>query len=98
MDNKINSPFSGQEYIQYGKFTFKNVTDQLTKIDPATVDTSTWVKYNRTHAQEVAAWKGYFSNYSLSASPISEVKQEIDVQADAAINGFFDGTDRKSVV
>ena len=62
MDNKINSPFSGQEYIQYGKFTFKNVTDQLTKIDPATVDTSTWVKYDRTHAQEAAAWKGYFSN------------------------------------
>lgn len=92
MDNKINNPFSGQEYIQYGKFTFKNVTDQLTKIDPATVDTSTWVKYDRTHAQEAAAWKGYFSNYSLSASPVSEVKQEIDVQADAAINGFFDGT------
>lgn len=92
MDNKINSPFPGQEYIQYGKFTFKNVTDQLTKIDPATVDTSTWVKYDRTHAQEVAAWKGYFDNRTLASSPVSEVKQEIDAQADAVINGFFDGT------
>ena len=32
------NPFSGQEYIQYGKFTFKNETDKLYKVDPATVD------------------------------------------------------------
>ena len=86
------NPFSGQEYIQYGKFTFKNETDKIYKVDPATVDTITWVKYDRTPAQEIASWKREFSDIALSRSPVADIKKEIDAEIDAVINGFFDGT------
>lgn len=86
------NPFSGQEYIQYGKFTFKNETDRLQKLDPATVDMSKMAKYDRTHAQEVASWKKYYSDSALARSPAAGVKQEVDAETDAVISGFFDGT------
>lgn len=92
MDGIGGSPLSGQEYIQYGKFTFKNETDKLHKVDPATVDTITWVKYDRTLEQEIASWKREFSDIALSRSPVADVKKEIDAETDAVINGFFDGT------
>lgn len=92
MDNVINNPLSGQAYIQYGKFTFKNETDKIFKVDPATVDMSKMVKYERTHEEEVTAWKKYYSDVALARSPVAGVKQEVDAETDAVINGFFDGT------
>ena len=92
MDGVINNFLSGQKYIQYGKFTFENITDQLQVKDSSTVDTSTWVKYERSHAEEVASWKRDFSDIALSRSPVAGVKQEVDAETDALINGFFDGT------
>lgn len=92
MDGVINNPFSGQKYIQYGKFTFENITDQVQVKDPPTVDTGTWVKYEKTLTEEVSSWKRYYSDVALARSPVAGVKQEVDAQTDAVINGFFDGT------
>ena len=92
MDGVINNPLSGQKYIQYGKFTFENITDQLEVRDSSEVDMSKMVKWDRTHAQNVAAWKKYYSDVALGRSPVAGVKQEVDGETDAAINGFFDGT------
>ena len=92
MDGVINNPFAGQEYIQYGKFTFKNITDQVEVKDPSTVDLSKMVKFERTHEETVTYWKTKFSDAAIARSRVAGVKQEIDAQAGAAINGFFDGT------
>ena len=92
MEGIISNPFSGQEYISHGKFTLKNETDKLQKVDPATVDISRMVKYSKTHEEEVASWKKDFSDIALNLSPVAGVKQEVDTQTDAVIKGFFDGT------
>ena len=83
------NPFSGQEYIQYGKFTFKNETDRLHKVDPATVDMSKMVSVG---TDESIFWERYLSDIALSRSPVADIKKEIDAETDAVINGFFDGT------
>lgn len=89
MEGIINNPLSGQEYIQYGKFTFKNETDRLHKVDPATVDMSKMVSVG---TDESIFWERYLSDIALSRSPVADIKKEIDAETDAVINGFFDGT------
>lgn len=90
MEGMINNPLSGQEYIQYGKFTFKNETDKIFKVDPATVDMDKMVVSGGT--DERLFWKRELSDIALSRSPVADVKKEIDAETDAVINGFFDGT------
>lgn len=89
MNGASVNPFSGQEYIQYGKFTFKNETDRLHKVDPATVDMSKMVSVG---TDESIFWERYLSDIALSRSPVADIKKEIDAETDAVINGFFDGT------
>lgn len=90
MDGVVNHPFSGQEYIQYGKFTFKNETDKIYKVDPATVDMDKMVRFDTEN--DFARLKREFSDIALSRSPVADVKAEVDAETDAVINGFFDGT------
>ena len=90
MEGIINNPLSGQEYIQYGKFTFKNETDKLYKVDPATVDMDKMVRFDT--GDNVTPWKRFFSDIALARSPVADVKKEVDAETDAVINGFFDGT------
>ena len=92
MDGIINNPFSGQEYIQYGKFTFKNETSKIYRVDPATVNVDEFVTLDTSIKSQTAAWKGYYSDIALSQSPVADVKKEVDAKTTAAINGFFDGT------
>ena len=92
MEGIINNPFSGQKYIKYGKYTFENITDQVTVTDHGTAG----VDLTKGHILELkdtaAPWKKYYSDIALSKSPVSGAKQKVDAQTDAAINGFFDGT------
>lgn len=92
MEGIINNPFSGQKYIRHGKFTFENITDQVQVKESSTVDMSTWVKYEKTLTEEVSSWKPYYSDTALARSPVAAVKQEVDAETTAVINGFFDGT------
>ena len=92
MDGIVNNPFSGQEYIQYKNYTFKNATDMIYKPDPAAVDMDQFVRVDTSPERQAAVWKDSFRNFALSRSPVAGVKQEIDARAADAINGFFDGT------
>lgn len=92
MEGIINNPFSGQEYIQYGKFTFKNETSKIYRVDPATVNMDEFVTVDTSIKSQTAAWKGYYSDIALSQSPVAGAKKEVDAKTTAAINGFFDGT------
>lgn len=89
MEGIISNPLSGQEYIQYGKFTFKNETEKIHKVDPATVDMDKMVN---SGTNESIFWKRYLSDIALSRSPVADIKKDIDAETDAVINGFFDGT------
>ena len=55
MGGIVNSPFSGQEYIQYKDYAFKNATDMIYKPDPA-VDR--FLRNLQVYSQ------GYFSRFS----------------------------------
>ena len=92
MDGVVNNPFSGQEYIQYKNYTFKNETDKIYRVDPATVDMDQFVQVDTSPARQAAVWKDAFSGSALARSPVSEVKKELDAKTADAINGFFDGT------
>ena len=92
MDGIVNNPFSGQEYIQYRNYTFKNETGKIYRVDPATVDMDQFVRVDTSPERQAAVWKDSFGDFALARSPVSDVKQEIDAQAIDAINGFFDGT------
>ena len=92
MEGIITNPFSGQEYIQYGNLTFKNETDKIYRVDPATVDMDQFVQVDTSLKSQTTAWKAYFSDIALSQSPVADVKKEIDAKTADAINGFFDGT------
>lgn len=91
MDGVINNPFSGQKYIQYGKFTFENITDRV-QVTEHSVDHVARYVVDTSLDRQVSAWKKYFSDVALGESPVAGVKQEIDAKANAAINGFFDGS------
>lgn len=92
MDSVINNPFSGQKYIQYGKFIFENITDQVKVSPPGTTDISRGEGYRLSLKDEPASWKKFFSDVALSRSPVAGVKQEVDAETATVINGFFDGT------
>ena len=96
MEGIINNPFSGQEYIQYGKFTFKNETDKIYRVNPASVNMDEFVTLDTSMKGQTAAWKRCYSDIALSQSPVSNVKKEVDTKTTTAINGFFDSTVSKA--
>ena len=92
MEGIITNPFSGQEYIQYGNLTFKNETNKIYRVDPATVDMDQFVQVDTSLKSQTTAWKAYFGDIALPQSPVADVEKEIDAKTADAINGFFDGT------
>ena len=93
MEGIVNNPLSGQEYIQYGKFTFKNITDELREVDAATVDMDKTVSIGINSGTDgTTFWNRFFSDFALSRSPVADVKKEVDAETETVINGFFDGT------
>ena len=83
------------EYVQYGKWTFKNATDQLRKVtDPEEVRKfqENCVIFNPTVEEQKDSFRAEFSEAAMDRSPvISDVKREVYGQAEAAVGRFFDG-------
>lgn len=84
------------EYVQFGKWTFKNATDQLRKVTaPEEVRKfqESCVVFNPTVEEQKDRFRAEFSDFAMDKSPIiSDVKREVYSQAEAAIGRFFDGT------
>ena len=84
------------EYVQFGKWTFQNATDQLKKVtDPEEIRKfkDNCVVFNPTEAEQKDRFRAEFSAAAMDRSPvISDVKQEVYQQAEAAIGKFYDGT------
>lgn len=97
MEN-INAPAGSRlgESVQFGKWTFQNATGQLRQVtDPAEIQKfkENSVVFNPTEEQQKDRFRAEFSDSAMSRSPvISDVKQEVSRQAEAAIGKFFDGT------
>lgn len=84
------------EYVQYGKWTFKNITGQLRKVtDPEEVRKfqENCVVFNPSTEEQKDKFRAEFSEAAMDRSPvISDVKREVYGQAEAAIGKFYDGT------
>ena len=76
MEGIITNPFSGQEYIQYGKLIFKNETGKIYRVDPATVDMDQFVQVDTSLTGQTLVWKNYFGDIALSQSPVADIKAE----------------------
>lgn len=83
------------EYVQFGKWTFKNATDQIRQVtDPGEVQKfkENSVIFNPTVDEQKDKFRAEFSEAAMDRSPvISDVKREVYSQAEAAIGKFFDG-------
>lgn len=94
MEN-VNSTSGLGEWVSYGKFTFKNITDQVrTTADPDDIQKfkDHCVIFNPSKEESVEKWRSYFSDTAMSKSPvIADIKKETDEQASSAINQFFNG-------
>ena len=77
------------EYVQFGKWTFKNATDQLRKVtDPEEIRKfqESCVVFNPTVEEQKDRFRAEFSDFAMDKSPvISDVKREVYSQAEAAI-------------
>ena len=95
MDSASGSAGLGA-YVQFGKWTFKNVTDQLRKVtDPEEVRKfqENCVIFNPTVEEQKDRFQAEFSDFAMDRSPvISDVKREVYAQTEAAIGQFLDGT------
>ena len=94
--DQINGSAGLGEYVQFGKWTFKNVTSQLKKVtDPEEIQKfkDNCTIFNPTEAEQKDRFRAAFSDFAMSKSPlISNAKQEVYQQAETAIGKFFDGT------
>ena len=90
MNGIQNTPVSGKP-VQYGKFTFWDISDQLVKSDKPP-DLDKMVPVTDSPERQHQFWGKYYSDAALSLSPVAGVKAEIDQESQAVIDGFFDGT------
>lgn len=94
--NPVNGSAGLGEYVQFGKWTFQNVTDRLRQVtDPEEIQKfrDSCVVFNPTAEEQKDRFRAAFSDAAMTRSPvISDVKQEVCRQAEAAVSGFFDGT------
>lgn len=84
------------EYVQYGKWTFKNITDQVrTVTDPEEIRKfqENCVRFERSFEEQKGLDQKYFSPDAMKISPaISGAAKEAYSQGQAAVDRFFDGT------
>lgn len=94
--DQINGSSGLGEYVQFGKWTFKNATDQLKKVtDPEEIQKfrDNCAVFNPTEEEQKDRFRAEFSSFAMDKSPlISDVKQEVYGQAEAAISRFYDGS------
>lgn len=89
MNGIQNTPVSGKP-VQYGKFTFLDISDQLVKSDKPP-DLDKMVPVTDSPEKQRQFWGRFYSDAALSRSPVAGVKAEIDQESEAVINDFFDG-------
>lgn len=84
------------EYVQFGKWTFGNITDRLqTVTDPEEIKNfeENCVRFDRSFEEQKGLERKYFSPDAMRMSPaVSAAAKEIYGQGQAAIDKFFDGT------
>lgn len=92
----VNGTSGLGEYVQYGKWTFQNVTDKLqTVTDPEKIKTfqENCVRFERGFEEQKGLEQKYFSPFAMENSPvISSAAKEIYGEGQAVIDKFFDGT------
>lgn len=86
------------ENLQYGKFTFVNVTDKITieksvGLTPVTSDISDIrAAVEKDPEANKAFWRRFFVEDALAWNPAtSDIKKELDTQRSKVIDEFFDG-------
>lgn len=84
------------EYVQFGRWTFQNITDKLqTVTDPEKIKKfqENCVRFERSFEEQKGLEQKYFSPDAMKMSPvISGAAKEIYSEGQAAIDKFFDGT------
>lgn len=94
--DQVNGSSGLGGYVQFGKWTFRNVTDSLqTVTDPEKVKAfeEHSVRFERSFEEQKDLERKYFSPYAMEASPaVSGAAKEAYSQGQAAIDKFFDGT------
>lgn len=94
--DQVKSTGTLGEYVQFGKWTFKNITGQLKKVtDPEEIQKfqENCKVFNPSIEEQKDRFRAEFSDFAMDRSPvISDVKREVYGQAEAAIGKFFDGT------
>lgn len=92
----VNGSAGLGEYVQFGKWTFQNITDRLqTVTDPEKIKKfeETSVRFDRGFEEQKGLEQKYFSPFAMENSPvISAAAKEVYSQGQAAIDRFFDGT------
>lgn len=87
----INSWRSAGKPVQYGKFTFLDISHKLEQSDEP-VNMDGWTRYDNSLEHRKEWFRPFFSSEALSASPlVSTAKRDVDQQTKEAIQQFFDG-------
>lgn len=94
--DQVNGPSGLGEYVEFGKWTFRNITDRLqTVTDPEKVKTfeEHSVRFDRSFEEQKGLEQKYFSPFAMENSPvIANAAKEVYSEGQAAIDKFFDGT------
>lgn len=87
----IQNNVSGLKYIQYGNYTFVDVSDQIQKYEgPVNMDQMSVYAPNVEEKRQ--SWRHFFTSGTLLATPAtSQTYQEIEAQMDDAVDQFFAG-------
>lgn len=76
---------------QYGKFTFLDISDQLTTSEITKEDQDKMVPVTNSPEKSRQFFARFYSDIALSLSPVADTKAQIDQESQAVIEGFFDG-------
>lgn len=94
MDQINNSRPAGGMPLQYGKWTFQDISHTLQESAPLSDgDRDKITRYDPTPQERRAVWNRWFADEAMSNVPlISDAYKEISARADEAINSFLDGS------
>ena len=91
MEQVQNAPRGGK-WVEYGKFTFLDVSHEIKTIDtPPDVDT--WVKVDMSPEHRLESWRPLFTGPALGRNPgTAAAWKEFEQQTKLAAGQFLDGT------
>ncbi len=89
MTSVQNDP--GGKYIQYRKFQFLDISDQLVRTELTQEHQDKMVPVTNDPEKSRQFFARFYSDIALSRSPVADTKAQIDQESQAVIEGFFDG-------